>query len=421
MNEHLQKLTDRIADQFGLQQYHLKNHSIFRQSNVFNETIYILNMEWFPNNSPHSEDGFNPPGTAVIDADIHSGRIRRIIFSEDTTYAESGFFPDPQKETAIEWMEEMTGLEFGRQFRLVDEGEDNLLFQAAVDNVPVYPSGTIEIQFNAQGELTLFSIDGTFPQEDQIRWEPFNLTLEKTEPVSRQQIKLLEIPVEAEKRWLPVYGPTTAFLTNDGKRSFSFEEVEKRVSFVEKDELLMWKEPADDIFAEEEVDFSLEVNEEQALARKPDPDAHPLTEGEQDKAVQEAVRFLQRVFPDDSGNWRLTSIYRQNGYVFVELQPSKPSNRVVERKIRLVLDKEDLHAVSYLDNQVIVDIFSQFDPAGPVKLSTEEAFETLKNHIKVTPVYVYDADHSSYILCGKIDSEYGVDAQTGELVALNEL
>ncbi|MFC3041197.1 hypothetical protein ACFOGI_13190 [Virgibacillus xinjiangensis] len=421
MDEQLQDLVNRTADRLGLQQYELARHSIFRQTNTFHETVYILNMEWFPNHVQESGENFNPAGTAVVEVDIHSHQVRQLIFSEGVTFEENKNLPSSDKEDAIEWVEKMTGLEFGRQFRLVDEQADTLYFQAAVDNVPVYPSGTIELRFDEEGNLILFSVDGTFPDEEHIRWEPFNLTTDKTGQTAEEQVKLMEIPLEEETRWLPVYGLNTVFLTNDASRTISFEEVEKHLTYVGKDTLLEWNQPAEEEFAEEEVDFSLEVTEKQALENEMDPDTQPLTETDQAKAVEEAVYFLQRVYPEGSGTWRLAGIYRQNGYIFADLKGAETTNKVVERKIRLILDKDDLHAVSYLDNQVIVDIFQQFEPAEQTRLSTEESYQKLKDHVDVTPVYVYEASQEKYILCGKIASDYGVDAVTGEVISLNEL
>ncbi|GAB3048714.1 hypothetical protein [Virgibacillus ainsalahensis] len=421
MHEILEELVNETADTFGLDSYYLKRHSIFRQTDDFQDTFYILSMEWFPKNNDQTDEDINPPGTAVIDMDIHSKKVKRVIFVEDVTFAEQSGFPDADTENAIEWVEELTGLEFGRQFKLMNDDNYSLYFQAAVDNVPVYPSGIIEVKFNADGKLILFSIDGVFPHEEQINWEPFDLTPESTAPLAKEQVQLLQIPIEDEKKWLAVYGTTTIFLTNDGKRTISFEEVENQGSYVKKDLPIEWETTDVHAFKAQDYDLSVDVTIEQALRQEADPDTLPLTETDQKKASQEVRNFIQREFPADNGKWRLTALYRENGYIFADIKPAEGTNRVIERKLRIILDRENFHAVDYLDNSIIVDIFNRFQESHEVKLSKDEAFDKLYDYIEVTPVYVYDKEKGAYILCGKIDCGYAVDGFSGELVLLDEL
>ena len=51
----------------------------------------------------------------------------------------------------------------------------------------------------------------------------------------------------------------------------------------------------------------------------------------------------------------------------------------------------------------------------------DEAFQYIRPYIELTPVYVYNAERKEYILCGKLDSQYGVNAVHGEIVELNKL
>ncbi|BBP87902.1 hypothetical protein BsIDN1_15200 [Bacillus safensis] len=48
---------------------------------MFNETVYTLNMEWFPSHEAEPEDDdLNPDGTAVIDVNLNTGQIETVIF-----------------------------------------------------------------------------------------------------------------------------------------------------------------------------------------------------------------------------------------------------------------------------------------------------------------------------------------------------
>lgn len=422
MHEMLQEIVDHTADKFGLHNYYLKRHHVYREKNNFNETSYQLAMEWFPSDVDDGDDDYNPAGTAVIEVDIHTRRLKSMVFVQEVSYADS-ILTTSDMEMIIEWIEEETGLEFGRQFKLVHDEDGSLRFQAAVDNVPVFPAGSIQVHFNEKDQLVLFSIDGDFPNETQINWEPFSLTPDITLPIAKAQCKLLEIPAENEKKWIPVYGATTIFVTNSGNRLLSYDDVEADSSFVKKGIIMEWdvNAPNNEPFIPEDIDLSLEVSENEALANEAHPDSKPLSTKDVDKSVDESRKFLQQEFPKDSGQWVLTSVHRENESILVTLKPSESDIRVIGRKITLIFNSESLKPINFIDNSVILDMLNDFQEAEKVAVSREEAFDKLGKHIEVTPVYVYDKEQERYVLCGKIDSSYGVDAVTGEVISLDEL
>ncbi|MFB4168943.1 hypothetical protein ACE1TG_13330 [Virgibacillus sp. JSM 102003] len=419
MNGQLQNLIDHTREKLGLNDYYLKRHHFFREITNFNETEYILNMEWFPNDSAQSDEDYNPPGSAVIDINFHTKALKRIIFVDDVSYADSSLYPTSEKENAIEWIEEVTGLTFGRQFLIVHEADDMLSFGAAVDNIPVAPTGTIEIGFNDEGQLTLFTIDGDFPDEDQIQWEPFGLTSEKYEPLANKQCKLIEVPDKDQEKWLPIYGIEEIFLVNDGERTIPFEK--DLSSFIQKDRILKWDKPIEGEFTQQDIDLSIEVTLDQALKNEQHPDTIPITDTEVETCEKEVLRFLQLEFPDESGEWKLTGLYLENGYIFAELKPTKFTNRAFDRKIKLMIDRENYHAVNYVDNDMLLDMFKHFKDADEPAVSQEEAFKKLLEYVEVEPVYVYDHEQKNYIMCGKLDCPYGVNAITGDIVLLSGL
>ncbi|MBP1948999.1 hypothetical protein [Virgibacillus litoralis] len=416
MNEQLQNLIDYTHEKLGLNDYYLKRHHFFREINNLNETAYILNMEWFPKELTQSDEDYNPPGTAVIDINFHTKAVKRIIFVEDVSYAESSLYPSSEKENAIEWIEELTGLTFGRQFLLVSEDDNVLSFGAAVDNIPVAPTGTIELEFNNEGKLTIFSIDGDFPNEDQIQWEPFSLTPDKYEPLASRQCKLIEVPDKDQEKWLPIYGIEEIYLVNDGERTIPFDK--DLNSFVKKNSVMKWDKPSEGEFIKQDTDLSIEVTLDQLLANEPHPDTIPITNTEVETCEQEVLRFLQLEFPNESGEWKLTGLYLENGYIFAELKPTKFTNRAFDRKIKLMIDRENYNAVNYIDNDMLLDMFKHFKDADDPSVSQEEAFEKIRDYVEVEPVYVYNNEKNSYIMCGKMDCPYGVNAITGDIVLL---
>lgn len=421
MNEKLKEIIDSNSEKFKLDNYTLKNHHIFREQTGMGKTSFILSMEWVPKEIKEWADDYNPPGTAIIDIDVHSRLLRRIVFVENENLTDADLPDASSTELAIEWVEQETGLTFGRQFKLIHEEEKELLFHAAVDNIAVFPSGTIQLEFNEAGKLSLFSIDGYFPDESQLDWEPFALTPDTILPIAQAHSKLLEIPLEEEGKWTAVYSAPTIFVTNDGKRTISFEEVESPKSYIEKDITLEWKAPLGSTFSMRKVDLSLEATEDEAFAGTVYDDNEVLTVEEQEKAEDATRKFLQNEFPEDSGKWRLSAIWRENGYIFAELKPAAPDARVIDRKIKLIVDSATFEPINYIDNSIILDMFQDFEQADKPVLSIEEAFSKLRPHIEITPVYVFDKKQDRYILCGKADCDYGIDAVTGSLILLDEL
>ncbi|GAA0606832.1 hypothetical protein GCM10009001_25110 [Virgibacillus siamensis] len=419
MNEQLRELTEYIQESLGLQHYHLTQHHIFRETNHFNETIYTLNTEWMWDGAKDA-GVFNPAGAAVVDMNFHTREFTRITFVKDISHALSDNYPSSDTESAIEWIEAQTGLTFGRQFLLIDDADGVLSFGAAVDNIPVSPTGTIEIAFNEDGQLTNFWISGDFPDENQIQWEPFALTPEKFESHAKEQCVLMEVPDEYQQEWKAYYGMEEAFITNDGDRVIPFVRGEN--SAVTLDMVMEWDpEPIDETFTPGETDFSTEVTVETALKNEPHPDGQPITEDVQKTCAMEALHFLQKAYPDDSGKWKLTTLTREKGYLFAELRPTKPTGKMLERKIKVIMDPDRLSPVDYSDNAQLLGMFNNFQEAESAVVTEAEAFETLWDHIEMDPVYVYDDAAGKYILCGKLDCAYAVVAVTGEIVLLNTL
>ncbi|WP_164667451.1 hypothetical protein [Virgibacillus doumboii] len=419
MNQRLQELIDYTQEQFGLSDYDLRRHHFFRELNNFDETAYVLSMEWFPKNAEGSDEDLNPPGTAVIDMNFHTKAVQRTIFVGDDSFANRSLYPSTDKESTIEWIEELTGLTFGRQF-LIDAEEDNRLrFRAAVDNIPVWPGGTIEVKFNDDGALTLFSIDGNFPNEEQIQWEPFGLTPDKFEPLAKEQCRLIKVPDEEREKWLLIYGFEEIFITNDGGGTFPFGD--ELPSYVNYNKIMEWEEPVQGAFERQDFDFSPEVTLDDVLANKAHPDTIPLTESELSSCLSQVLYFMRMEYPDDSGKRKLSGFYLKDGYIIAEIRRVEELNPGMDLKIKLIIDRESCTVVNYFDQDVLLGAYEHIEEAGEPVVSQEEAFEKLRGYLEIEPVYVFDREKESYIMCGKLDCGYGVNAVTGEVLLLSNL
>ena len=133
--------------------------------------------------------------------------------------------------------------------------------------------------------------------------------------------------------------------------------------------------------------------------------------------------FLRQKYSNES--WRLgtkKTLHRDKGYIHATLKElNKQDYRVFQRKIKIMIDAKSLQAVNYMDNKPMLEIYDQFQVPDKATITKEEAYEKLKELFELKPYYVYDFKQKQYILCGKIDCQYGVNASTGEVIPLDDL
>src|SRR5690625_7523004 len=75
----------------------------------------------------------------------------------------------------------------------------------------------------------MFSIDGLFPTEDQVVWEPFSLVPKKVEHLFKQHLKLFEVPIEKDEKWLPVLGIAELYVRNRDEQTLEYPFLNKSV------------------------------------------------------------------------------------------------------------------------------------------------------------------------------------------------
>ena len=131
--------------------------------------------------------------------------------------------------------------------------------------------------------------------------------------------------------------------------------------------------------------------------------------------------FLRQEYPNDTGKWILKTLHRDKGYIHAILRTNKQDNRVFQRKLMIMIDAKSLQVVNYMDNKPMLEVFDQFQAPEKVTINKEEAYEKLKELFELKPYYVYDFEQKQYVLCGKLDCQYGVNASNGEVIALDDL
>lgn len=366
----------------------------------------------------------NPEGTAIIEIEVNRLKVKRAIFVKGTTFAHNGVAFPNRNPQEIQWVEAETGLTYGKQFLLSREVEGELQFAECFKGVAVSPPGYIEVKWNPQGQLTSFSVYGQFPSTNQVEQEVYSLSLNKVEPLAKEQVKLVGFPSQEQNRWVPVYAVEEVFVTNDGMSIIPIEFTASTKSSVLMDLTFEWDKPgerASSAFEGKEIRLLEDITAEQAFANEPSPDTLPITEEEQEACVSVVRQFLIQEKPEDKGKWTLKRLHREKGLIHATLRASKQSTRVFQRKLIVFLDANTLQVHNMIDNQAMLEMFESLEEPGEVKISAEQAYAKLQSCFELTPYYVYDAQLDRYRLCGKFDCNYGVDAASGEIVSLDEL
>lgn len=415
MDTRVQELVEYTINKFGLNQYYLENYYFNRTVNSFNETVYTLAMEFFPNHAEKDDDDLNPDGTVCIEINIENRKFTSVIFVMGKSYTENGFVFNGEMEEIIEWVENETGLTYGKHFQIHKEEKGEVYFKACINSISVSPSGWINIKFNEEGKLTLFSVFGEFPSIEVA--EEFSLNLDKIDHLKKEQIKLINFPSYEEKKLYSIYAVEEIYITNDGTRTIPFEIFKDE----KVDQTIYWEEPLNTSFERKYINWMGEISAEQAFACEPSPDIFPITELEQEKCISAVRDFLRQEYPNDSGKWVLKSLSREKGYIHATLNANSQDNYVFQRKMKVWIDPEHFKVDNYMDNDVMLETFNEFQPSDKGTITKEDAYEMLEEYFELIPTFVYDEKQQRYVLCGKLDCRYSVNAASGEVVSLDEI
>lgn len=418
MDTRIKELVEFIEEKYDLTRHKLARYDLHRSVNFLYETEYGLDMEWFPEGAEELEDGSNPDGTIVIDLDIGRRQVRRFIcVGEDA--AGGPRLTDTDPDGIARWLEEETGLIRGQQFELESFEEGKALFRGIVHGVPVSPAAVMTVEWNDDGALKLFTKDGSFPAADEVGKEEFQLDSERLADVAMQQVKLIDVPDDEQKKTRPLYGIEEVYVTNDLSATLPVNWREGP-PLVELDELLTWQEPLDRKYENEKLAWDEHLTPDQAFTGEASPDAARLTEAEIEKCKNIVIDFLRSVYPQDSGTWRLTQLWRKRGKVQALLSGHSEEDRYFEKRLVVMLDGSDFRVLTHGDNYPFVEERGQYK-RPELAVTKQQAFEKIRPHLTVKPYYRYDEGQKKFRLCGMLDCDYFVDAVTGELLQAGEL
>lgn len=425
MTKPIMEIIKKTKKKYGLDKYFLKNYEIEREVNFFNETVYKLVMEWIPEDYIGEEaEELNPPGTAVIELELPSQKTNVILFVHEQNKASKKLFKGNKTEDILAFIESETGLIYEEDFFLQAKREDVYIFQACYQKVPLYPEGYIEVKLNKQGQLIHLIKLGQFPENKTVREQDFTLNQANVLRQAEQMVSLFQLPDDESERFEKFYGIEETFITNDEKQILPYHELYSARPILHINKLMTWDRDDDlsrDLkeVEEENLDLKLDIiTYEQFLAREPSADVKVFKEINEKKVIERSRAFLYELDPFDSGHWTLSEIFVDSGKIHVNLRLTE--DELGLEKILLILDPETYQVVNFLSNEELAFASMMYGEAKKPKLSKEEAYKKLKQDITIQPYYVYQRTLDQYILCGRISSEYGVHALSGQVLNYKE-
>jgi hypothetical protein len=249
----------------------------------------------------------------------------------------------------------------------------------------------------------------------------YNLIFEDVEHLAKEQLKLIEFPSYEQKKLVNVYAVEEIYVTNDGTSTIPFEILADVRSYLKINKTLLWDEPINKPFDRKVISWDEDITADQAFSEETSPVSFPITMEEEEKCVMAVEELLRQEYPNDTGKWMLKTLHRDKGYIHAIVRANHQDNRVFQRKLMIMIDTKSLQAVNYMDNEPMLETYDQFQEPDKVKITKEEAFEKIKELFELKPYYVYDFEQRKYVLWGKLDCQYGVNAGSGKVISLDEL
>ncbi|MBH0174245.1 hypothetical protein IHV09_11790 [Fictibacillus sp. 23RED33] len=352
---------------------------------------------------------------------MNTGKLNNAIFVMGETYARDGIQFAGGTEEVIKWIKQETGLTHNEQFQIHKETKYEIEFRSSIDNTPISPSGMIEVKWNDKRQLTFFSVHGEFPTGHTVKCESYTLSLEKAKHIAKKQLKRIEFPSFEQKKLFAVYAVEEIYIRNKDQMTKPFEILQDGGTSKKVYHILQWNEPISGAFERKEIDLQEEITVDEAFSCMPSPTTRPITEEDEKKCVEAVERLLRQEYPEDAGIWRVTTLHRDKKFLVATLGTDQHETRVFKRKLSVFLDPHSMDVVNYIDNQFMLEMYNSFEAPGEVAVTQDEAYEKLKGLFELQPFYVYDDEQKQYILCGKLDCHHGVNAETGEVVLLDDL
>ncbi|REB07262.1 hypothetical protein DVB69_10465 [Sporosarcina sp. BI001-red] len=414
MDKRIEAVLEELKKTLGLQQFVLHTHSLSQEVSAFGGFDILLTADWLPPATATPEDDdMLPDGTVST---RYSLRFQQLLFA--VTQGERSFADSvaSSEEQFIQWMEQQTGFRGGEDFVLTNRHENGIEGASVHNNIPIHTDGFLEIEWDSLGRIMTCHLP--IIASNQFEEGPFTLTLEAIEPLVRQQLTPIRLPIEDEARFADYYAIDEVFIAQDGTILPYFTE-EQSARFPRT--VLQWASTSKRQFERQAIQpFGTELTAEEAFTVLNQPFSG-VTDEDLQGCIQSTTSFLSSVLPKESGEWELYRIMRRPGIIEVVCRKLGETAGPLRRKLLILLNKDTYEVMNFMDSSDMSQLFEGFTQPLTEAVSQVEAFEIMVSSITIDPKYVFHQASGTYKLSGLLDSEDCVDAVTGELKQLNDL
>lgn len=483
MHPKIQSYIASIEALFGLDKYRFDSYTLHREITIKQETSYLLNLVWFPRSigDINLEEG-NPPGTCVVEVDFHTGALKSIIFVGGVSFAQGpyinvealsrndvqymvqfmnekgmlrqAYHPHPYTHTDTSTHPHPHQKQRTPLYKIKLLSTDSVVLQACINEINIL-GVSIQIKWDQSLKLVMFSCYGDLPAQDELLIEEFTLTLPKIKHLIAEQVKLIALPVgqsmekgmgkqrgQAQQK-RQIYGIEEIWIRNhnDGAVTYPFLFESETTARLQLNLPLTWTEQQiKELPSTSSLSFEYEVTLEQALNKENHPDLQPITKEEEQACIAEITALCSALYPQQSGEWQLSSLRRKNNYIEGIVLKEKNEDTSIpisisSGKIVVFLDRLTLKVRNYIDRTRWMELLelpqttqrstpevTEEVPQGfNLKYKLMEALPLLYPHIELTPTYIWNQQEKKYVLCAKLDCEHCVDANSGDVIRLNSI
>lgn len=414
MDKRIEAVLEELKKTLGLQQYVLHTHSLSQEVSAFGGFDILLTADLLPPtvDSPDDEDML-PGGAVAISYSLRFEQLRSVITVGDCSKAESIGSTEAQ---FLQWVENQTGLRMGNGFVLTNRSEFRIEGTIIHNDIPVQTNSFLEMEWDEQGRILMCILP--LVVSNQFEEGPFSLTLEAIEPLVRQQLTPIRLPIEDEARFADYYAIDEVFIAQDGTVLPYYTE-EQSACYPRA--VLKWSSGSKQQFEKQAIQpFGPDLTVDEAFAAL-NQTFSGVTEEVLQSCIQSATAFLSSELPEESGEWEIYRIMQQPGSIEVVCHKLGEIAGPLRKKLLIMLNKDTYEVMNFMDSSEIAQLFEGFTQPRVESVSQEEAFEKMVSFITLDPKYVFHQSSGTYKLCGLLDSEECVDAVTGELKQLNDL
>lgn len=427
----MERLWKDWGEELELTGLHRHASRIRQQLSSINHTEYRIELEWFPE-AGQGEDERNPPGAVMVELDGRTRALRsfHIVRYRDAKMLQGTACITPQqaKALALQWVERFAGLtEEAGNLELVhanDKEEATVFsFRQTLDGIPFYPPMPIQVKVAWNGQVVGFSNYSRHMAPDLSVHKPLPSppSAEQERQIALEAFELVYVPESSElPAWF--YGVGETFLNTATGETMPYELQAPFLGQPPLNRRLVWKHDPEAGELDMEPfqppsSIGERVVQHVSSSERRDgvidwdavhPDAVPISREELERIYEAVCGWGSRVYPDESGQWKITRVLRKSGMIVAILERSDAGYTAASR-VKVMVDRESFNVIS--DMRV-----GHLPKKAPDVMDKEQAFQRIAASVVSEPYFVWHSQKRSYQLMYMIDCSSVVDARSGEVI-----